>query len=89
VAGADIGIETESITVGQIAGKDDITTIVSLEKPVICWRCHNFLEESLSGLIHPNCLHFTIRRLIMDHLILACFFLPPSFTNSGKRFFSS
>jgi hypothetical protein len=30
VAGADIDKETESITVDQIAGKDDITTILNL-----------------------------------------------------------
>jgi hypothetical protein len=30
VAGADIDKETESITVNQIAGKDDITTILNL-----------------------------------------------------------
>jgi hypothetical protein len=30
VVGADIDKETESITVDQIAGKDDITTILNL-----------------------------------------------------------
>ena len=36
VAGADIDKETESIAVDQIAGKDDITSILNLLKPVIC-----------------------------------------------------
>jgi len=41
-AAVDIDKETESITVDKIAGKDDITIIVNLEKPVICWKCHDF-----------------------------------------------